>query len=76
MSLDLRAYRTARKPHRCDMHGCRRTVQPGERYLRCSLPPGGDLGNVGWWSLNVCGPCMSDEDRAKAGLPAETGGAQ
>ncbi|WP_431781777.1 hypothetical protein [Streptomyces chumphonensis] len=76
MSLDLRTYRTARTPKRCHAHLCRRPIERGDRYVRASLPPGGELGNTGWWSMNVCRECMGPEDRAAAGLPAETGGAR
>lgn len=65
MSLELRTYRTARRARRCDMHGCRRTIQPGHRYLRASLPPLVDPNSSEhWWTLHVCTECMSPDDRA------------
>ncbi|MGW2920322.1 hypothetical protein ACWDBF_21025 [Streptomyces angustmyceticus] len=62
MTLELRSYRTARTTKRCSMHGCRRTIQPGDRYLRTSLPPLVDPNSSEhWWSLNVCTECMRDD---------------
>lgn len=71
MSLELRSYRTARTAKRCGMHGCHRAIQPGDRYLRTSLPPLVDPNSSEhWWSLNVCTECMrdktSDEEHAAA----------
>ncbi|WP_327223092.1 hypothetical protein OG229_02790 [Streptomyces platensis] len=66
MSLELRSYRTARTAKRCSMHGCRRTIQPGDRYLRTSLPPLVDANSSEhWWSLNVCTVCMRDDTTAE-----------
>lgn len=79
MSLELHTYRTARTHKRCnsDSYRCRRTIQPGDRYLRASLPPMADPNSSKhWWSMNVCSECMTPADREKAGLPAESGGAQ
>lgn len=39
--------RTARKRHRCS--DCRMLIEPGQRYLYHAIPPGGELGNPGWW---------------------------
>ncbi|WP_181785600.1 hypothetical protein [Streptomyces phytophilus] len=76
MSLELRTYRTARKAKRCDMHGCYRTIQRGDRYLRTSLPPQVDPNSSDhWWSLNVCAGCMSPEDRERTQRRDEIGGA-
>ncbi|MER7151213.1 hypothetical protein [Streptomyces lydicus] len=62
MSLALRSYRTARTAKPCGMHGCHRTIQPGDRYLRTSLPPLVDVNSSEhWWSLNVCTACMRDD---------------
>lgn len=62
MSLELRTYRTARKPRPCDMHGCYRTIQSGDRYLRTSLPPLIEPNSSErWWSLNVCATCMAND---------------
>ena len=41
--------RTSRKLRKCER--CRKYIRPGERYARYSAPPGGELGNVGWWHL-------------------------
>lgn len=38
--------RTSRRTRRCAR--CRQTIGPGEQYLRLSLPPGGELGYLGW----------------------------
>ncbi len=63
--MELRTYRTARIPRRCDMGCCGRTVQPGDRYLRGSLPPGmGANAGETWWTYTVCAECMSPADRA------------
>jgi hypothetical protein len=42
----LLAWRTARKPHRCEF--CREVIQPGERYVTAALPPDSDIGNRTW----------------------------
>jgi hypothetical protein len=51
---------TARTRKRCteDRWNCRNWIEPGEVYLRVALPPGSDLGNTGWWTMNICKGCM------------------
>lgn len=67
MSEALRTYRTARTKKRCDgFPRCRRGINPSERCVRVSLPPRGDMGNVSWWSMNICIDCMRPDDRKKA----------
>ncbi|MFE9382319.1 hypothetical protein ACFYMO_03645 [Streptomyces sp. NPDC007025] len=71
MSLELRTYRTARTAKRCNMHLCHTRIQPGDRYLRASLPPLVDPNSSEhWWSMNVCTACMTDEAKA-AGVRAD-----
>lgn len=71
MSLALRSYRTARTAKPCGMHGCHRTIQPGDRYLRTSLPPLVDVNSSEhWWSLNVCTACMRDNTADEANSAA------
>lgn len=49
------------------MHGCPRTIQPGDLYLRTSLPPLVDVNSSEhWWSLNVCAVCMRDDTADEA----------
>lgn len=57
--MTLIKVRTARKRHRCTTrsYGCASTVQPGERYAQWAMPPGGELGALGWWHGVVCAPC-------------------
>ena len=39
--------RKSRKRRTCSR--CGGTIQPGELYEDARLPPGGELGNTGWW---------------------------
>jgi len=41
--------RTARKEHRCAR--CGGIIKAGERYAVISIPPGGEMGYVGWSRL-------------------------
>lgn len=41
--------RTSRKTRQCER--CHKPITPGERYARHSAPPGGELGNLGWWHI-------------------------
>lgn len=50
--------RTARKARRCD--GCGGVIPAGATYVRHSAPPGGDLGNSRWWTINACGVSITD----------------
>lgn len=60
----LRTYRTARTAKRCDMHLCFNRIQPGERYLRTSLPPLVDVNSSEhWWSMNICGECAPEPEQ-------------
>lgn len=65
MSIALVTVRTARTPHRCDnaypavdayLYG-HPHIRPGDRYVRCSIPPNSELGNEGWWTYVLCWPC-------------------
>jgi hypothetical protein len=72
MSLELRTYRTARTAKRCNMHGCRGRIQPGDRYLRASLPPLVEPNaSEHWWSLNICPACLTPEDKTEAAKRGE-----
>lgn len=46
MTWQATEVRTSLKPRRC--WRCRKTIEPGRRYERHSLPPGGELGYLGW----------------------------
>jgi hypothetical protein len=40
----------------------RHHIEPGERYQRhAATPNDNDLGNTGWWVLNLCQTCMTPE---------------
>ena len=58
----LKTFRTARTRKPCQRWACYKTIWPGQRYLRAALPPNSDMGNVGWWTMNICQACMSLED--------------
>jgi hypothetical protein len=64
--------RTSRKVRRC--WRCRERIQPGQRYERHSLPPGGELGYLGWVreAEHVDGECQTDNTAAAADAPATT----
>jgi len=51
--------RTARARHRCTTRSsdCVGTIQPGDRYVYASFPPGGEMGLVGWGHMASCAPC-------------------
>jgi hypothetical protein len=51
--------RTARRQHRCETrsHACVGAIQPGDRYVYASLPPGGEMGYLGWSHMASCAPC-------------------
>lgn len=51
---------TARRQHACEGFRCngRRSILPGHRYTRSALPPGGEIGNTGWWTMRICGDCQ------------------
>jgi len=54
--------RTARKLRRCDCPWCPlgRVIEPGQRYVHGSLPPGrGDVGNATWWHSAFHADCIS-----------------
>lgn len=59
----LWTYRTARTRKFCE--GTHRApfhyIESGERYLRVALPPNSDVGNIGWWTMNICKRCMTPE---------------
>lgn len=61
----IAAYRTARTRRVCDgpgAWGVRHHIEPGERYQRhAATPHDNDLGNTGWWVLNLCPACMTPE---------------
>jgi hypothetical protein len=52
---EIHTVRTARKTHDCGAYPCENTIQPGEQYLACSLPPS-DEGNDTdrWLEMKVC----------------------
>jgi hypothetical protein len=57
---ELRTFRTARTRKQCDgdvynLH----MIEPGERYLRTSIPPGSNLGNEHWWTMATCWECLT-----------------
>ncbi len=60
----LKSYRTARIRKYCENSAMRppfHHIEPGERYLRAALPPNSDIGNIGWWTMNICKRCMTPE---------------
>lgn len=63
MPRSLWAYRTSTRMRRCDSEAweCCRVIQPGERYLRISFPPGGEFGYYIWWHQDICSSCMAPE---------------
>ena len=50
---------TARKPHPCEL--CRRTIRPGERYLR-----GVGMDGITAWTWRECAHCDAIRDLARA----------
>ena len=65
MAENLRTYRTARIRKLCDgdVYQPYHFIEPGERYLRTSIPPHGDLGNDRWWTITTCKSCMTPEEK-------------
>ena len=49
MSEVITTVRTSRKARQCET--CHKPIGHGERYARHSAPPGGELGNTGWWVI-------------------------
>jgi hypothetical protein len=56
--LGLYERRRTRRRRQCST--CRRVFEPGEFYVRSSLPPGSELGNERWHVLVTCGVTTSD----------------
>lgn len=50
--------RRARKDRRCD--SCGEVIPKGSPYVHHSLPPGSDIGNTHWMTLNACGWWTTD----------------
>lgn len=72
MNAELRTYRTARTAKRCNMHGCYRSIQPGDPYLRTSLPPLVEPNSSEhWWSLNVCAECVDGGGKPNSAMTAD-----
>lgn len=59
----LYGVRTARRRVRCDGHMAdeRHWIEPGQEYVASALPPGSDIGNVGWWHHRYCMDCCPIE---------------
>lgn len=55
----LTVIRTARKSRHCDTrsHACVDTIEPGQRYVYASLPPGGEFGWTKWAHAATCSAC-------------------
>ena len=54
----------ARRRFRCEGHiaPLPHFIQPGERYVRSSLPPDHpDINNDGWWHMRFCLSCCPAE---------------
>lgn len=54
----------ARRRFRCDGHiaHVRHFIEPGERYVRTSLPPNhSEINNDGWWRMRFCMACCPVE---------------
>jgi hypothetical protein len=45
--VTIHRLRRARVRHACGR--CVDVIEPGALYWSCSLPPGSDIGNTGWW---------------------------
>lgn len=58
-----REVRIARGERRCDGRGyddCTRLILKGERYVASVASPyHDDFGNVGWWHMDLCAPCVA-----------------
>lgn len=59
---------TARKPYCCGR--CGGLIQRGERYLRHSASPGGEMGLLGWAHERECAGCAE-----KFGRPVDSAAA-
>jgi len=80
----LYSIQVARKRYRCEHGGyecpgvypiCSGWIEPGERYVRASLPPGSDMGNTSWWTLRRHASDIEYVPPAGPGRPSATNGA-
>jgi len=61
--------RIARRAHRCNT--CRHSIGRGHAYLLHTLPPGGELGYIGWATFRQCRGCAEGHGRQVELAPIE-----